>query len=63
MIYNAFKLIFFLGSLIVTSLEYHGDVTPLKRFVEHQAVPMVISGFFSKMLSRDLRMVKRFFGT
>jgi len=33
-------------------------------FAEHQAVPLVISGRFLKMLSMDLRMVNaRFFGS
>jgi len=62
MIYNAFKLIFFAGALliIIYGFEYHGDA---KHFAEHQAVPLVISGRFLKMLSRDLRMVNaRFFG-
>jgi len=63
MIYNASKLIFFAGALLVIiygRFEYHGDV---KHFAEHQAVPLVISGRFLKMLSRDLRMANaRFFG-
>jgi len=53
----------FAGALLVIiygSFEYHGDA---KHFAEHQAVPLVISGRFLKMLSRDLRMVNaRFFG-
>lgn len=57
MIYNAFKLIFFCRCSHTHNTrkpEYHSDV---KRFAEHQAVLLVISGRFSKILSRDLRIV------